>query len=261
MAIEVNKPNVGLSFKKVTAPKVKAGVAYKVLDGYSYEMFLSDIYDFMVDGFEETGSYFFVDSTLVEEDVKVKLMLDYGVKQNILAVFEVSGSRYLYVEVVDALTVRSLVEFYITEDYRETSDKELVELQQEITSDTNDLLVSYLTKQGIFANDLYNLVSVVPGIEVTISFREQVQQPIAICGLTDSPMVSLEGEGIPLYNVSLGMALKLISIVRLSVLGLTPVELKKWSDLKAGYYKIDNVTVTGDGSAIVLEGVVKNDTY
>ena len=53
MAIEVNKPNVGLSFKKVTAPKVKLGAGYKEVNGYSYEMFLSDVYDFMVDGFEE----------------------------------------------------------------------------------------------------------------------------------------------------------------------------------------------------------------
>ena len=46
-------------------------------------------------------------------------MLDYGVNQGILAVFEVVGSRFLYVEVVDMMTVRSLVEFYISEDYRE----------------------------------------------------------------------------------------------------------------------------------------------
>lgn len=261
MAIEVNKPNVGLSFKKVTAPKVKLGAGYKEVNGYSYEMFLSDIYDFMVDGFEETGSYFYLDAALVDEDPEVKVMLDYGVNQGILAVFEIVGSRFLYVEVVDMMTVRSLVEFYISEDYRETSDKELVELQESITNDVNDLMLRYIQSQGSFTKDLYSLVSVVPEIEVTVSFREQVQQPIGICGLSDSKMVALDGDAIPLYKISLGMALKLISITRLSVLGLTSVELKKWSDLKAGYYKLDNVTVTGDGSAIVLEGVVKNDTY
>ena len=48
------------------------------------------------------------------------------------------------------MTVRSLVEFYISEDYRETSDKELVELQESITNDVNDLMLRYIQSQGSF---------------------------------------------------------------------------------------------------------------
>lgn len=261
MGIEVNKPNVGLSFKKVASPKVKSGVDFKVVDGYSYEMFLSDLYDFMVDGFEETGNYFYLDYKLVDEDKNVQVMLDYGVSQGILAVFKIGSGDYLYVEVLDIATVKSLVEFYINEDYSTQGDEVVVVEQEQIKNDVETLMARYLENQVVLLNDLYALVSSVDGVEMTISLREKVQQPIAIAGLMDSNVIVLDGEAIPVYNISLGMALRLISIARLSVIGVNSVELKTWSVLKAGYYKLENVGITGSADALILQGVFKNDTY
>ena len=96
---------------------------------------------------------------------------------------------------------------------------------------------------------------------MTISLREKVQQPIAIAGLVDSKVIVLDGDAIPVYNISLGMALRLVSIARLSVIGINSVELKTWSVLKAGYYKLENVDITGSADALILQGVFKNDTY
>ena len=261
VALEVNKPNVGLSFKKVTAPKVRGDVAYRSVKGYSYEVFLSDLYDFMVDGFEETGNYFYLGGSLVEEDAGVKEMLDYGVSQGILAVFSVGTGDYLYVEIVDVPTIKSLVEFYITEDYADQHGQEVVLLQERINGDVMELMAKYLESQSVLLNDLYNVVSNTDDVTATVSLREKVKQKIAIAGLRDTSVIVLDGEAVPVYNISLGMALKVVSIARLSVIGLTPAELKSWSVLKAGYYKLENVGITGNADALVLEGVLKNDTY
>lgn len=261
MVLEVNKPNVGLSFKKVTAPKVRGEVAYKSVKGYSYEMFLSDIYDFMVDGFEETGTYFYLERSLVEEEVVVHDMLNYGVTQGILAVFSIEGSSYLYVEIVDVPTIKSLVEFYITEDYTDQHGQDVVLMSEKINADVMELMLKYLENQSVLLNDLYSVVSNTGDVLATISLREKVEQPIAVAGLKDTSLLVLDGDAIPVYNISLGMALKLISIARLSVIGLTAQELKSWSVLKAGYYKLENVGITGSADALVLKGVLKNDTY
>ena len=133
--------------------------------------------------------------------------------------------------------------------------------QEQIKNDVETLMARYLENQVVLLNDLYALVSSVDGVEMTISLREKVQQPIAIAGLMDSNVIVLDGEAIPVYNISLGMALRLISIARLSVIGVNSVELKTWSVLKAGYYKLENVGITGSADALILQGVFKNDTY
>ena len=122
-------------------------------------------------------------------------------------------------------------------------------------------MARYLENQVVLLNDLYALVSSVDGVEMTISLREKIQQPIAIAGLVDSKVIVLDGDAIPVYNISLGMALRLVSIARLSVIGINSVELKTWSVLKAGYYKLENVDITGSADALILQGVFKNDTY
>ena len=45
------------------------------------------------------------------------------------------------------------------------------------------------------------------------------------------------------------------------MIGINSVELKTWSVLKAGYYKLENVDITGSADALILQGVFKNDTY
>lgn len=260
MAIEINKPNVGLSFKKVSVPKVKDGGKYKEVRGYAYEMFLSDIYDFMVDGFEDTASYFYMDEDLLKEDVNVKEMLDYGVSQGILAVVKIASTGYLYVELLDASTITSLIEYYITEDYREQG-VDLVVASEDIKKDITELTTKYVENQVVFLNDLYTLMSNVQGVEATVSLREVVKQPIAISGLVDTKIVAVDGVAIPVYNIPLGMALKLVSIARLSVIGMTANELKNLSVLKSGWFSLDCLDITGSVDALILEGVVKNDSY
>ena len=212
--------------------------------GYTYQNFLSDCYDFMMDSFEETNTYFTAPTSIFLSEENKEFVM-YGLENDILWVVPLNGTDFTYIEIVKSEVREDLLKYYVNE-YLESQNLDAFKRSEEF----DNILFS------IKKNYLDNLVKCMTELHHYLSEEEQ-PKPIGICSSLDTPYDGKNGLLVPVYKVPLSQFVLLVSSAKLKVINLYEKSPRPFYENNKGYLKrgLDNLTVNATGSVVFVEGV------
>lgn len=211
--------------------------------GYTYDNFLSDCYEFMVDAFEETNNYFTAPKdVLFSEDNKDFVV--YGIDNGLLWIVPLNDTGFVYVEVVNGQTRESLLETYVDE-YLSSQGLSSIEKSEQAEGILSEIKTRYLNSMVRCMTDLHYYLT-----------EGDHPRPIGVCSTLDVSFEGKDGLLVPVFPIALSSFVLMVSSAKLKVLNLYS-NPSTFYNANKGYYEkgLNNVTVNGTGSVIFLEGV------
>lgn len=218
---------------------------FKNIGDYTIKEFIEDCFDFMMDGFEETNSYFFADRNLLLH-VDCKDFVTFGLKNNLFWVVPLNNTNFVYVELTNEWLKDELLSFYVNE-YLRTTELSNLRKDEEFDKVFSELKTTYVKNLVRCMSELHKFIS-----------DDNENKTIGVASLLDVDYTGLEGNLVPVYKLSLSQFMLLLHSSKLKLVDshskLSPYSLFKNSK---GYLKegLDNIKVDATGSALFLEGV------
>lgn len=217
--------------------------------GYTYMNFISDVYEFMIDNFENTCFYFIAPSSVLHEEEN-KQMMEFGLTHKLLWVVPIRESDFVYIEIVLNSVSDDLLKMYAT-DYVTSAGVSPLELDEVRDTTIKDLKQQYLRNTTHFLANLSNFIS-----------KEDNLQPIGCANSEDTEYVAFKGKVIPTFNVPLSQFVLIAYTSNRRVVDLyTRKGHEDFYKRNVGFVSegFPSLWVSNNGSSLIVQGVVDND--
>lgn len=196
-------------------PNITTSSSDLVLEsGYNYIDFVTDLYyAFFMSGMEHTNEYVLVPNSDLQ-GIEVQSCIRYGLETSSLWLVPVDGTPVTYIEVKFPRVSEDLLRLYAT-DYVDSSNVELIEREDAVSSLMDELKKGYTD----------NTVAFLENLQALVVNRGEIN-PFGIASTVENRLLTLDEKLVPVFKISLGKAMLI-----LSELGLRTIDVWKGAEL------------------------------